>query len=127
MCINGYKLVRAAKESGLERCRKYRRKHTKRCTVNYLQKANICTWSITYLNRNTIKILLLPNLILMFYVKISVACTFTPGMRRRSDVSFRSHIGWAVSDHAKTSSRRCNWYVNETSLFETSSRRLTVT
>ena len=50
-----------------------------------------------------------------------------PGMRRRSDVSFRSHIGWDVSDHAKTSSRRRNWYVNETDLFETSLQRLTGT
>ena len=28
----------------------------------------------------------------------------TPGMRRRSDVSLRSHIGLDVADHAKTSS-----------------------
>ena len=50
-----------------------------------------------------------------------------PGMRRRSDVSFRSHTGWDVSDHAKTSARRRNWYVNETDLFETSLRRRTGT
>ena len=43
-----------------------------------------------------------------------------PGMRRRSDVSFRSHIGRDIADHAKTSSRRRNWYVNETDLFQTS-------
>ena len=49
---------------------------------------------------------------------------FPPGMRRRSDVSFRSHIGRDISDHAKTSSRRRNWCVNETDLFETSLRRL---
>ena len=47
-----------------------------------------------------------------------------PGMRRRSDVSFRSHIGRDVADHAETSSQRLNWYVNETDLFETSLRRL---
>ena len=42
MCIHGYKLVRTAKESELERCRKYRRDCTKQCTVNYLQKVSIC-------------------------------------------------------------------------------------
>ena len=47
-----------------------------------------------------------------------------PSRRRRSDISFRSHIGRDVEDHAETSSRRCNWYVNETDLFETSLRRL---
>ena len=26
-----------------------------------------------------------------------------PGMRRRSDVSIRSHIGWDVPDHTETS------------------------
>ena len=41
-----------------------------------------------------------------------------PGMQRRSNVSFRSHIGRDVADHAKASSRRLNWYVNETYLFE---------
>ena len=40
---------------------------------------------------------------------------YPPGMRRCSDVSFRSHIGRYVADHAKASSRRRNWYVNETS------------
>ena len=48
-------------------------------------------------------------------------------MQRRSNVSFRSHIGRDVADHAKASSRRLNWYVNETDLFETSLRRLTGT
>ena len=43
-----------------------------------------------------------------------------PGMRCRSDVSFRSHIGRDVADHAGTSSGRRNWYVNERNLFETS-------
>ena len=32
-----------------------------------------------------------------------------------------------VLDHAETSSRRLNWYVNKTDLFETFSRRLTCT
>ena len=50
-----------------------------------------------------------------------------PGMRRRSDVSFRSHIGRDVMDHAEKSLGRLNWYVNETDLFEASLRRLTVT
>ena len=45
---------------------------------------------------------------------------YPPGMRRRSDVSFRSHIGWDVTDHTETSSQRRNRYVNETDLFETS-------
>ena len=34
--------MRNAKESELERCRKYRRDCTKQCTVNYLQKVSIC-------------------------------------------------------------------------------------
>ena len=34
--------MRTAKESELERCRKFRRDCTKQCTVNYLQKASIC-------------------------------------------------------------------------------------
>ena len=33
---------------------------------------------------------------------------FPPGMRRRGDVSSRSHVGRDVADHAKTSSRRHN-------------------
>ena len=53
--------------------------------------------------------------------------SISPGMRRRSDVSFRSHKGRDVADHAKTSWRRLNWNVNETDLFETSLRRLTGT
>ena len=52
---------------------------------------------------------------------------FSPGMRRCSDVSFRYHIGRDVADYVKTASRRRNWYVNETDLFETSLRRLTET
>ena len=48
-------------------------------------------------------------------------------MRHRSDVSFRSHIGRDVAENAKTPSRRRNWYVNETDLFETSLQRLTGT
>ena len=45
-------------------------------------------------------------------------------MQRRSDVSVRSHIDRDVADHAETSSRLHNRYVNETDLFETSLRRL---
>ena len=45
-------------------------------------------------------------------------------MLRRSDVSVRSHIGRDNADHAETSSRRHNRYVNETDLFETSLRRV---
>ena len=59
--------------------------------------------------------------------KNPTATTAPPGMRRRIDVSFRSHIGWNVANHANTSSRRRNWYVNETDVFETSLRRLTGT
>ena len=44
-------------------------------------------------------------------------------MRRRSDVSIRSHIDQDVADYAETSSRRRNRYMNETDLFETSLRR----
>ena len=47
-----------------------------------------------------------------------------PGMRRRSDILFRSHISRDVADHAEASSRRRNWYVNEADLFEMSLRRL---
>ena len=38
-------------------------------------------------------------------------------MRRRSDVSVRSHTSRDVADHAETSSRRRNRYANETNLF----------
>ena len=54
----------------------------------------------------------------------SLAFTSPAGMRRRSDVSFRSHTSWDVIDHAGTSSWLPNSYVNETDLFETSLRRL---
>ena len=47
-----------------------------------------------------------------------------PGMQHRIDVSFRSHIGQAVEDHAGTSSRRRSWYVTETDQFEMSLQRL---
>ena len=53
--------------------------------------------------------------------------TIPPGMRRRRDVSFRSHIGRDVADHAKTPSQRSNWYINEMDLSEMSLRRLTGT
>lgn len=39
-------------------------------------------------------------------------------MRRGSDVSFRSHLGLDIVDHDEASSRRCNWPVDETDLFE---------
>ena len=45
-------------------------------------------------------------------------------MRRRVNVSIRSHVGRDVADHAETSSRRRNRYVNEMDVFETSLRRL---
>ena len=48
-------------------------------------------------------------------------------MRRRGDVSVRSHVDRDVADHAETSSLRRNRYVNEVDLFETSLRRLSVT
>ena len=54
----------------------------------------------------------------------SLAFTSPAGMRRRSDVSFRSHTSWDVIDHAGTSSWLPNSYVNEADLFETSLRRL---
>ena len=41
-----------------------------------------------------------------------------------SDLSFRFHIGRDVADHAARSYRRCNWYVNESYLFETPLRRI---
>ena len=51
-----------------------------------------------------------------------------PGMRRRSDASFRSHIGRDFADQAETSSRqRRDWHMNETDLFKTSLWRLTRT
>ena len=52
---------------------------------------------------------------------------YPPGMRRRSDISIRSHLSRNVADHDETSSRRRNRYVNETDLFETSLRRLSET
>ena len=45
-------------------------------------------------------------------------------MLRRNDVSFRSQTGNDVAEHAEASSRRRNWYVNKSDLFETSMRRL---
>ena len=50
---------------------------------------------------------------------------YPPGMRRRSDVSFWSHLDWDVADRIETSSRRRYWYFNVTDLFGTLSRRLT--
>ena len=45
-------------------------------------------------------------------------------MRRRSDVSVRSHIGRDVADDVEMSLQRRNRYVNEMDLFETSLRRV---
>ena len=45
-------------------------------------------------------------------------------MRRRIDFSVRSHIGRDVPYQTETSSRRRNWYVNETDLFEMPLQRL---
>ena len=50
-----------------------------------------------------------------------------PGMRRRSDVSFWSHLSWDVEDHIAMLSRPRYWYVNETDLFGTLLQRLTGT
>lgn len=43
---------------------------------------------------------------------------FPPSVRRCSNISVRPHIGWEVTDHAETSSRPQNWYVNEMDLFK---------
>ena len=59
--------------------------------------------------------------------KCQIQVVYPPGMRRHSDVSFRSHVSGDVADHAKTSSRRLNWYFIENDLFETTLQRLTGT
>ena len=56
--------------------------------------------------------------------KFTLPPTFPPGMRRRSDVPIKSHIGWDVADHAAPSSQRRSKYVNETDIFEISLRRV---
>ena len=43
--------------------------------------------------------------------------TIQPSMRRCRDISFRSHIGWDAVANTETLSRRRNWCVNETDLF----------
>ena len=58
------------------------------------------------------------------YYCVSSILINPPSMKRRRDVAFRSYIGPDVADHAKTSSRRRNWYVNETDVFEPSLRRV---
>ena len=58
------------------------------------------------------------------YCCVSSILINPPSMKRRRDVTFRSYIGPDVADHAKTSSRRRNWYVNETDVFEPSLRRV---
>ena len=70
-----------------------------------------------------------PNGTIIFaWVNLNIVFSINPpGMRCGSNVSCRSHIGRDVSDHANTSSRRRNWYVNETDLFEMSLRRYTGT
>ena len=50
-----------------------------------------------------------------------------PSIRHRSDVSIRSQLVHDVADHAKTSSRRHNLYINKTDLFEMSLQLLTFT
>ena len=60
-------------------------------------------------------------------IKGSGKAYLPPGMRCHRDVSFRSHIDRDVADHAKTLWRGCNWYVNETGLFQTSLGHLTGT
>ena len=49
---------------------------------------------------------------------------YPPGVGRRSNISFRSHIGRGVADHVETSSSRYKWCVNETGLFVMSLRCL---
>ena len=51
------------------------------------------------------------------YRKLRKKLEDLPGMRRSSDVSFRSHTGRDVTDHAETSSRRRGWHVNEWTYF----------
>ena len=70
----------------------------KRCFLGFYTRYNIYYYSIFDLNY-------------IFYHKTYI---YPPDMRRRSDVSFRSHIGGEVAYHAETSSWRSNWYVNET-------------
>ena len=45
---------------------------------------------------------------------------FLPGMQHGIDVSFMSFKDWDVADYSKISSRRCNWYANETDRFQVS-------
>ena len=52
-----YKLVRATKPSELKRCSKYRRNHTKRCTINHLQRKksnHLHDLLHIYMNENTL-------------------------------------------------------------------------
>ena len=52
------------------------------------------------------------------YRKLGKKLEDSPGMRRSSDVSFRSHTGRDVTGYAETSSRRRDWHVNEMDLFQ---------
>ena len=63
----------------------------------------------------------------MLFYFITIKWNLPPDMQRRSDISFWSHLGWDVADRIGMSSRRRYWYVNETDLFGTLSRRLTGT
>ena len=56
-----------------------------------------------------------------------LACSYPPGMQRRSDVSFLPHLGWDVADHIETLSQRHYWYVNETDLFRVLPQRISST
>ena len=67
------------------------------------------------------------EVLLVNFLDLKKSTSFPSDMRRRSDVSFKSHIGRDVTNHAKTSSRRLNWYVNATDLFEMPLGRLTGT
>ena len=58
------------------------------------------------------------------YCRVSSILINPPSMKSRRDVAFRSYIGPDVADHAKTSSRRRNWYVYETDVFEPSLQRV---
>ena len=59
--------------------------------------------------------------------QVTNGVAYPPGMRRRSDVSFWSHLGWDVVDHIETSSRRRYRCVNDSDLFGTLSQYLTGT
>ena len=47
-----------------------------------------------------------------YYYTFFCSFSFPPGMQRRSDVPFCSHLGWDIADHIETSSRRHYWYID---------------